>query len=255
MFVGLSYCSKWFVLFHLISHAFFKRCIFIQFGFIIMGRRGTQDSRHYRGVFSSMPLNRVFIVGRVLRLLGIVYLRGFYSKELLLGGCLYLTSSISSIFIIFLLFGFRYLYSSRLLGIVFRGRKLSPVTEWSSNWDVSSLILFLFGVCFGSLTISNYSLHSIGVGFLEIKLIFLLFVFLPMLRDYLKDAPIMDGIIFQDGVYKRFSTILFYPVLMFEGLTIRVPRVVMRWTRLLKEVNYHSLHLILLGRVFLIYLI
>merc|ERR1739844_470555 len=70
--------------FHLLSHAFFKAILFICAGIIIHNIKDYQDIRKIRIISNIMPVTfRVIIVAN-LRLCGLPFLRGFYSKDLII---------------------------------------------------------------------------------------------------------------------------------------------------------------------------
>ena len=68
--------------FHLITHAIFKRTLFICAGFIIHGGIGSQDIRGVSGLFLSSPRIRIAISITNIALSGFPFLAGFYSKDL-----------------------------------------------------------------------------------------------------------------------------------------------------------------------------
>merc|ERR1711955_29205 len=70
--------------FHLISHAFFKAILFMCAGIIIHNIKDYQDIRKIRIILNILPITfRVIIVAN-LRLCGLPFLRGFYSKDIIL---------------------------------------------------------------------------------------------------------------------------------------------------------------------------
>lgn len=70
--------------FHLLSHAYFKAILFICAGMVIHNIKDYQDIRKIGIILNTMPLvYRVIIVSN-LRLCGLPFLRGFYSKDLIL---------------------------------------------------------------------------------------------------------------------------------------------------------------------------
>merc|ERR1712141_444519 len=72
------------IFFHLLSHAYFKAILFICAGIIIHNIRDYQDIRKIRSISKNIPLTfRVLRVAN-LRLCGLPFLRGFYSKDLIL---------------------------------------------------------------------------------------------------------------------------------------------------------------------------
>ena len=70
--------------FHLLRHAYFKAILFICAGMIIHNIKDYQDIRKIRIISNIMPVTfRVIIVAN-LRLCGLPFLRGFYSKDIIL---------------------------------------------------------------------------------------------------------------------------------------------------------------------------
>jgi len=70
--------------FHLVSHAYFKAILFIAAGSTIHSINDYQDIRTMGGGRSSIPVSvRVVLVARI-SLIGLPFIRGFYSKDLIL---------------------------------------------------------------------------------------------------------------------------------------------------------------------------
>merc|ERR1712107_891397 len=70
--------------FHLISHAFFKAILFICAGIIIHNIKDYQDIRKIRIILNILPITFRLIIVANLRLCGLPFLRGFYSKDIIL---------------------------------------------------------------------------------------------------------------------------------------------------------------------------
>jgi NADH-quinone oxidoreductase subunit L len=85
MFVGVG-CGAFFAgTEHLITHAFFKACLFLGSGAVIHGLAGEQDMRKMGGLAKYMPHTaRTFAVATV-AITGIFPLSGFFSKDEILG--------------------------------------------------------------------------------------------------------------------------------------------------------------------------
>lgn len=70
--------------FHLVSHAFFKALLFLAAGAIIHAAFDEQDVRKYGSLKRYLPLTYIcFLIGS-LNLMGIPFLSGFYTKDLIL---------------------------------------------------------------------------------------------------------------------------------------------------------------------------
>jgi NADH-ubiquinone oxidoreductase chain 5 len=75
--------------FHLLTHAFFKALIFLCVGGFIFYRHHSQDLRQIGGFRMEFPLTRSFFLLSGLSLMGIPFLSGFYSKDLILEGVMF----------------------------------------------------------------------------------------------------------------------------------------------------------------------
>jgi NADH-ubiquinone oxidoreductase chain 5 len=71
-------------LFHLFNHAFFKALLFLSMGSIIHALSDEQDIRKMGGLAKMLPLTYISVIVGSIALLGIPYLTGFYSKDILL---------------------------------------------------------------------------------------------------------------------------------------------------------------------------
>merc|ERR1712157_541020 len=70
--------------FHLISHAFFKAILFICAGMIIHNIKDYQDIRKIGLRFFNLNFSISIIIIANMRLCGLPFLRGFYSKDLII---------------------------------------------------------------------------------------------------------------------------------------------------------------------------
>ncbi len=81
MFLALGVGAFSTSLFHLLTHAFFKACLFLSAGSLIHGLNGEQDIRKMGGLSKKMPYTYIsFLIG-ALALIGIPPLSGFFSKD------------------------------------------------------------------------------------------------------------------------------------------------------------------------------
>lgn len=70
--------------FHLVSHAYFKAILFICSGIIIHNIKDYQDLRIMGGGLSNLPIITALIIICNIRLCGLPFIRGFYSKDTIL---------------------------------------------------------------------------------------------------------------------------------------------------------------------------
>lgn len=71
-------------LFHLTNHAFFKALLFLSAGAVIHAMSNEQDLRRFGGLVRLLPFTYAMFVIGSLALMGIPFLTGFYSKDLIL---------------------------------------------------------------------------------------------------------------------------------------------------------------------------
>jgi len=70
--------------FHLVNHAFFKALLFLSAGAIIHSLSNEQDMRRYGGLLTLLPYTSIMLLIGSLSLMGLPFLTGFYSKDLIL---------------------------------------------------------------------------------------------------------------------------------------------------------------------------
>lgn len=109
--VSLSLGLKILSYFHLVTHAFFKSLLFMNVGGILHLNFSTQDFRQYSntGFYSPLILFRTIL--RLIRLMGMVFSTGFFSKDLILEKLWF--SSGAQILVVFLIISvsFTFFYS------------------------------------------------------------------------------------------------------------------------------------------------
>ena len=79
---GLSAYST--SLFHLVNHAFFKALLFFSAGSVIHAVANTQDIRMLGGLKRLLPTTYTLMLIGSLSLMGLPFLTGYYSKDLIL---------------------------------------------------------------------------------------------------------------------------------------------------------------------------
>ena len=82
MIAGLSQFNV--SLFHLYNHGFFKALLFLSAGSIIHALSGEQDMRKMGGLGQRLPFAYMVMMIASLALMGIPFLTGFYSKDVIL---------------------------------------------------------------------------------------------------------------------------------------------------------------------------
>jgi NADH-quinone oxidoreductase subunit L len=101
--------------FHVITHAFFKACLFLGSGSVIHGLHGEQDMRKMGGLRKAMPITFWTMMISTLAIAGIFPFAGFWSKDEILmvafedNKILWIVASIASIMTAFYMFRLMYL--------------------------------------------------------------------------------------------------------------------------------------------------
>jgi len=153
--------------FHICTHAFFKAMLFLCSGSIIHSFGNEQDLRKLRGVSERVPITfSCMAVGRV-ALAGIPFLRGFYSKDLILESVVERSLKFAGVVVMFLAAMLTAVYSIRVIffckktkGIV---GSLQPIREESPNL-VNPIVRLVFGSIFFGWLMSMF-VFDLGIFF------------------------------------------------------------------------------------------
>ena len=115
MFLALGLGAYEIAVFHVITHAFFKACLFLGSGSVIHGLHGEQDMRRMGGLKKAMPITFITMLIASLAIAGIFPLAGFWSKDEILmtafhhNKVLWVVGSIASVMTAFYMFRLIYL--------------------------------------------------------------------------------------------------------------------------------------------------
>ncbi|MRX39120.1 NADH-quinone oxidoreductase subunit L [Flavobacterium sp. LC2016-23] len=115
MFLALGFGAYEVAVFHVITHAFFKACLFLGSGSVIHGLHGEQDMRKMGGLRKAMPVTFWTMMISSLAISGFPLLSGFFSKDEILMTAfhhsipLYVVGSIASIMTAFYMFRLMFL--------------------------------------------------------------------------------------------------------------------------------------------------
>jgi len=140
--------------FHLLTHAIFKAILFLCAGVVIHRIEGKQDIRDIGLIFYLNPVLRACIALSRISLIGFPFLRGFYSKDIIIEIIYILNNRILIIIIICVSLIFTVFYSLRLLyySILSRGVAQTTLSSKSDSMIVSPiLIIGIFVVFIGSI--------------------------------------------------------------------------------------------------------
>ncbi len=81
MFIGVGVGIYWAGSYHLLTHAFFKACLFLGSGSVILGCHHEQDMRKMGGLKKHMPITAATYFVACLAIAGFPVANGFYSKD------------------------------------------------------------------------------------------------------------------------------------------------------------------------------
>lgn len=115
MFLALGLGAYNVAVFHVITHAFFKACLFLGSGSVIHGLHGEQDMRKMGGLRKAMPITYWTMMISTLAIAGIFPFAGFWSKDEILmvafehNKVLWITASLTSMITAFYMFRLMYL--------------------------------------------------------------------------------------------------------------------------------------------------
>jgi NADH-quinone oxidoreductase subunit L len=84
MFLGIGAGAFWAAFLHLVTHAFFKACLFLGAGSVMHGNGEEEDITRLGGLRREMPLTWGTFLVSTLAITGIVPLSGFFSKDAIL---------------------------------------------------------------------------------------------------------------------------------------------------------------------------
>lgn len=212
---------------HLLTHAFFKRCIFIQVGTLIKRAFGRQERRNFSGLLAGGEITNFFLSVCSIRLCGLLFTRGFVRKDIIVS--LRNFGSVGFIFQV-LFFGgvvLTFVYTSR---IVCFAASSTPTKIYSKNSPtpvfLCSLPLLVLGVLGGWLLINNIIIQVGAESFIDKFLpLFILSFFLLVSFTFLFGDTFFSGIIQHDSLTLLANNFLFIPrksIDIFSDLLIRV---------------------------------
>jgi len=208
MVLGLGSGFCYLVFFHLLSHAFFKSCLFMQVGVFIYFQQRGQDLRHYSGGVYRRFLNFLILLICLRSLCGLGFTRGFIRKDLIISWELFFFFSF--LYKVFIFFGvfFTFLYSFRILkGILLQ--KKNKIYFFGGDFFLffTNILLLLFGIFFGGWFIWNVRRFPLGRIRLEKLFLFFRFFILFLVRVLPNVLSYLSGMCFQDSFV--FSSLFF----------------------------------------------
>jgi len=142
--ISLALGIPYLTLFHLYTHALFKAILFLCAGMIIHVNQGIQDLRILGGLWKDMPLTIRCLNIANLALCGAPFLRGFYSKDLILEIFLFRPCNMLILLLVFLATGITSAYSLRLSFYSIWGQLNRPPFHQVYDEDIKSTFPIIF---------------------------------------------------------------------------------------------------------------
>ncbi len=163
MFIGCGVGAFFAAIFHLMTHAFFKACLFLGAGSVIHGNHDEKDMRRLGGLKKYMPATRMTFLIATLTIAGFPLASAFFSKDSILHKAFVLPfASGANIFagiLGYVTAGLTAIYMLRLYYKIFEGEYRGPsdVTphESGKNMTIPLWILAILGAIAGFIGISN----------------------------------------------------------------------------------------------------
>lgn len=152
MFMAAGAGLYWVALFHVVTHAFFKACLFLGAGSVIHGCHHEQDMRHMGGLLHSMPITAATYGVSTLAIAGIFPLAGYYSKHAILaalGGTTnpFLAGSLDLLVLLASITAFlTAFYMTRSFALTFLGEYRGHAHPHESPWAMTVPLVVLAGL-------------------------------------------------------------------------------------------------------------
>jgi NADH-ubiquinone oxidoreductase chain 5 len=188
-------------LFHLITHAFFKALLFLAAGSIIHSVFDEQDTRKLGGLLKFLPLTYIcFLIGS-LNLMGIPFLSGFYTKDMILelAFCNYSMYGLFCYALGTVSVFFTAAYSTRVLILIFlknsNSNKFYIQTTHENNIAIKLplVILSFLSIALGAITANIF--YGAGTTFYSSAIFFNINNFIGVdvefLSGYIKSIPLL----------------------------------------------------------------
>lgn len=128
MFMAVGSGAYAIAMFHVVTHAFFKACLFLSAGSVIHGSHHEQDMRHLGGLGKLMPFTAICYGISTLAIAGIWPFAGYFSKHAILGAIETTTNPLlvpyahQIVWVATVIAGLTALYMARSFALTFLGR-------------------------------------------------------------------------------------------------------------------------------------
>lgn len=208
LILSLRFCLTQLAFFHLITHAFFKRCLFIQVGGMILKTFGRQERRIFSGFIYRRPVLCFFSLVCCIRLCGQIFSSGFFRKENILLIFSRSRLKLLRLFLVWVSVCFTFLYTFRVLwGLTGINNNSLGRENDSGNLFFSAILVFL-GLFAGYRIQSNRSTNIFFSIFFEkfLPILILLRVVLILLC-FNSIHKLIPGMFFLDFLVSSFNLV------------------------------------------------
>ena len=145
MVIAIGLSQPLFAFFHICTHAFFKAMLFLCSGRVIHRLKDEQDLRKMQGLRSLLPITSSCLALGSLALMGIPFLAGFYSKDLILEAARARLLNALGLFLALIATLLTAAYSFRIIYFCFLAnpsiKAFSPIKEENTNLSKALLRL------------------------------------------------------------------------------------------------------------------
>ncbi|PYQ32499.1 MAG: NADH-quinone oxidoreductase subunit L [Acidobacteria bacterium] len=179
MFIGVGVGAFTAGIFHLITHAFFKACLFLGSGSVIHAMSGEQDIRRMGGLWKKIPITAWTFLIATIAIAGFPPLSGFFSKDEILASALanpyfpdlgvwiWAIGTVAALFTAFYMFRLFFL----TFGGSFRGTQEQEHHLHESPWTmtVPLVVLAAGSILGGALTVNHFLEHWLELPTFEVS--------------------------------------------------------------------------------------
>lgn len=158
--------------FHLNIHAMFKSTIFICFGFVIIVSFHRQDKRLV-SLINLNPLIKMIYYFSCLCLIGLPFLRGFFSKDFIIEKFIEVNSELFLVVILLIFLGVRAYYGIKLLNLIY---VVFPYRMVEKRYLGIVSVLIIRGVIIIFVNLYLRLIVSLNLEIISFKIIIYLFV-------------------------------------------------------------------------------
>lgn len=217
--------------FHLNIHAIFKSLIFICFGFTILRSFHRQDKRLVSYI-SLSPIIKIIYYYACFCLIGLPFLRGFFSKDFIIEKSIEINFEMRNIIFLLLFLGVRVYYSIKLINL-YHSMYSIVVSEFQFVGIIGLVIIILLRIVITNVFIRI--VFSVRLEVFSYKIVIYLFIFIFLLLTLLTNLNFKWGSYIKSLNLFELWTFNWYALDQFIFWTIRT---VLQVTLNLSQVKY-----------------